>query len=138
MARSSKTPGRTQLINYFQVRPNLVAVDLPGYGYARVSQSQQAQLAQLLDQYFRKAQPVVVFVLIDARVGLMRQDEVVISHLEALNHQLRIVLTKCDRARQRQLAQTLRHPVLQRWPHFKSGVGQPRRLEPLRTFLDTL
>ncbi|MGL1204247.1 ribosome biogenesis GTP-binding protein YihA/YsxC, partial [Vibrio parahaemolyticus] len=68
LAKTSASPGKTQLINHFVVNKSWYLVDLPGYGYAKIAQSTRRRWEQMIENYLRKRENLVnVFVLIDAR-----------------------------------------------------------------------
>jgi GTP-binding protein len=68
LAKTSGSPGKTQLINHFIINDEWYLVDLPGYGYAKVSQSQRLTWSKMIENYLRKRENlVVVFVLVDSR-----------------------------------------------------------------------
>jgi GTP-binding protein len=70
LARTSSTPGRTRAVHYFLVNRRFYFVDLPGYGYAKVSKSAREEFAQLVDRYFRRTpEPPLVILIVDAKVG---------------------------------------------------------------------
>jgi GTP-binding protein len=97
LARISRTPGRTQELIFFAGAHDLRFVDMPGYGYAAASKSKVAAWIDLIHAYLRgRANLVRVYVLVDARHGLMTADEPTLDELgrAAVSHQ--IVLTKCD------------------------------------------
>lgn len=99
LARSSSEPGRTRELNYFDVGPGqLYLVDLPGFGYAKVSRTQAEAWMRLTRNYLR-GRPNLrrVFLLVDARRGLMDTDTNVMRMLDnsAVNYQ--IILTKVDK-----------------------------------------
>jgi len=106
LARTSHTPGRTQELIFFSAPAHdLVLVDLPGYGYAAAAKSKVAAWSRLIDDYLRgRAVLGRVYVLIDARRGLKKADEAMLSALgqAAVSHQ--IVLTKCDQVDDAELA----------------------------------
>lgn len=98
LARTSNTPGRTQQLNYFLLSGQLFLVDLPGYGYAKVSKTQVAEWTDLAMDYLRgRANLRRVMLLIDGRRGIKDNDREVMKMLDvaAVSHQ--IVLTKCDK-----------------------------------------
>src|SRR3954464_4506336 len=75
LARTSKTPGRTQTINFYEIGDRARLVDLPGYGYARVSQELRKQWRELVDSYLGERLTLVAVVLVmDARHPLMPLD----------------------------------------------------------------
>ena len=75
LAKTSKTPGRTQSINIFLINKKINLVDLPGYGYAKVSKVMRDNLAVLIEDYIENQLKLIqAYVLIDARVGLKNSD----------------------------------------------------------------
>jgi GTP-binding protein len=97
LARTSRTPGRTQQLVFFAGGGDLVLVDMPGYGYAAAAKTKIAAWTALIDAYLSgRANLARVYVLIDARHGLKPNDEKVLAALDraAVNYQL--VLTKAD------------------------------------------
>ncbi len=98
LAKVSATPGKTQLINFFNVNDQWYLVDLPGYGYAKVSKSQQRTLANMIEGYLAKRQQLALaFVLIDANVPPMPIDVAFINHLGELQVPFALIFTKTDR-----------------------------------------
>lgn len=100
LARTSSTPGRTQQINFFLLREQIMLVDLPGYGYAKVSRSESAKWHILTLEYLqRRANLERVFLLVDSRRGLKDLDRKVMDTFDdaAINYQ--IILTKCDKTK---------------------------------------
>lgn len=98
LARTSSTPGKTLLINHFLVNDSWYLVDLPGYGFARISKTEQASLKRMIESYIGKSEELVtLFVLIDSRRGLMEIDRNFISALVGADVDFAIVLTKCDK-----------------------------------------
>ena len=98
LARTSNTPGRTQEINYFLMSEDLYLVDLPGYGYAKVSKSQRGAWTDLVFAYLQ-GRPNLrrVMVLIDARHGLKESDHDVMDLLDVAAVSYQVVLTKGDK-----------------------------------------
>ncbi len=107
LARTSNTPGRTRLINFFRLAEHLVLVDLPGYGYARASKRDIRQWTGLTRAYLR-GRPNLrrVCLLIDARHGLKPGDEAVMALLDEAAVSYQAVLTKADKASAATLAKT--------------------------------
>jgi GTP-binding protein len=98
LARVSKTPGRTQLINFFALGEGRRLVDLPGYGFARVPPAVQARWQRLLETYLReRASLVGLVVTVDVRRGLTRLDEQLLRWLEPRELPVAILLTKADK-----------------------------------------
>jgi len=99
LARTSNTPGRTRLLNVFQLAGRLGLVDLPGYGYARAPKSEIKQWTGLTRAYLRgRANLRRVCLLIDARHGLKPSDEAVMTLLDEAAVSYQVVLTKADKA----------------------------------------
>ncbi len=98
MARVSNTPGKTQEINFFNTNAGFVLVDLPGYGYARVSKDRREQFSVLIRQYLlERTQMALACVLIDSRHDPMTSDLAIIEELELAARPYAIVLTKADK-----------------------------------------
>jgi len=98
LARASNTPGRTRELNFFTLDGRLRLVDLPGYGYAKASRTLVDQWTKLTRDYLRGRAPLRrALVLIDARHGLKKSDEEVLSILDEAAVVYQIVLTKTDK-----------------------------------------
>lgn len=98
MARVSNTPGKTQEINFFVTDMNFMLVDLPGYGYARVSKGQREQFSVLIRAYvLKRPQLVLTCVLVDARHDPQPLDLAILEELELAGRPFVIILTKCDK-----------------------------------------
>ena len=99
LARISRTPGRTQQINFFDLGGRLMLVDLPGYGYARAAKTRISAWQALVDAYLQgRATLRRVCLLIDARHGLKPLDWAVMARLDAAAVSYQVVLTKADKA----------------------------------------
>ena len=98
LAYTSARPGCTQLINFFEVDGAIHFVDLPGYGYARVSLEEKAAWQQLIEAYLLGRQNLALsLLLIDARRGWMEKDLELKSWLEFHNRRFQVVATKIDK-----------------------------------------
>lgn len=98
LAKTSKTPGRTQSINIFLINEKINLVDLPGYGYAKVSKVMRDNLAGLIQDYIENQVKLIqAYVLIDARVGLKNSDIDMFDLLSESNRKFSIVFTKIDK-----------------------------------------
>lgn len=98
LARTSKTPGRTQQLNYFGLDGQKRLVDLPGYGYARVSQRVQQHWSKLLDRYFRERRSLVGLVLVmDIRHPLKAYDTQMLEWCDSVGLPVHILLNKSDK-----------------------------------------
>lgn len=114
LAKVSRTPGKTRLVNLFRVTSddpglaNFVVVDLPGYGYAKVSKAMRAQWAPLIEQYLGgSAQLRVVVVLVESRV-LSEQDRQTIAWLLSVGRPPIVVATKVDKLKMSERVGALR------------------------------
>jgi GTP-binding protein len=108
LARTSRTPGRTQELIFFTGGAGLNLVDMPGYGYAAAAKSKIAAWTELIHAYLRgRANLARVYVLVDARHGLKDTDDGTLDALSqaAVSHQ--IVLTKCDAVKPAELARRM-------------------------------
>lgn len=111
LARASNTPGRTQEINFFTAGDDRYLVDLPGYGYANAPLPVVEKWQKLLKQYLSGRQTLRrAFVLIDARHGVKKVDDEIMSLLDSAAVTFQCVLTKADKVKARErdavLAQT--------------------------------
>lgn len=102
LARTSKLPGRTRLINYFLINENteqeFLLADLPGYGFAKVSDAEKLKWADLLEKYLAKEQNLMhVFFLVDIRHDPTRDDVTMYNYLFKNNVPYTIVATKADK-----------------------------------------
>jgi GTP-binding protein len=97
LARTSRTPGRTQQLNFFAIGDEVRLVDLPGYGYAAVARQKIAAWTALTLAYLRSRPTLLrVFLLVDARHGLKGGDRDMMDHLDQVAVSYQIVLTKSD------------------------------------------
>lgn len=108
LVRASKTPGCTRALLFYEVDARLWLVDLPGYGYARVSQTERERWRGLIEGYLRQGRPALVLVLMDARHAPKPADVQLITWLNAEGLRWAPVLTKADRLRQAERAQAQR------------------------------
>ena len=98
LAKTSKTPGRTQNINLFEIKNKINIVDLPGYGYAKVSKVKRHELSELIKNYLiGRANLVEVFILIDCKIGIKDTDIDFFDILSEYNKKFSIILTKIDK-----------------------------------------
>tara|TARA_R110002072_G_scaffold36430_8_gene107356 strand:- start:5319 stop:5969 length:651 start_codon:yes stop_codon:yes gene_type:complete len=108
LARASNTPGRTQEINYFTAGEAHYLVDLPGYGYANAPVPVVEKWQRLLKQYLSGRQTLRrAFVLIDARHGVKKVDEEIMSLLDSSAVIFQAVLTKADKVKEAERAKVL-------------------------------
>jgi GTP-binding protein len=117
LARTSNTPGKTRYINFYDITYNapgapaqsapqkLLFVDLPGYGYAKISKSEQEKWRKNLEAYLSKRDPIrLVIQLIDARHGPQENDIQMYEWLQYHGKQVQVILTKIDKLSKNELA----------------------------------
>ena len=98
LAKTSKTPGRTQSINIFLINQNINLVDLPGYGYARISKVMRDNLSILIQEYIENQINLIrTYVLIDAKVGIKNSDIDMLDLLSNSDRMFSIIFTKVDK-----------------------------------------
>ncbi len=110
IARVSKEPGRTRTINYFLLEDKVYLVDVPGYGFARVPKREQERWKNMMENYFkqRKSNIKHLFLLVDSVTGPQSLDMRMIEWLEYIGVPFSVVLTKVDKASQKELSRTLK------------------------------
>ena len=107
-ARTSKTPGRTQLVNFFELRGGARLVDLPGYGFARVSSGMRDHWANLMADYFEtRASLRGMFLIVDIRRRLTDFDRQMLSFADAVGLPVHVLLAKADKLKRGQAAKAL-------------------------------
>jgi len=98
LAKTSGRPGKTQLINHFKINENWFLVDLPGYGYARVSKSAKETFQKFITDYFEKREQMIcAFVLIDIRHDAQKIDLEFMKYLGEAEVPFCIIFTKADK-----------------------------------------
>lgn len=108
LAKTSSTPGKTRLINYFLINKNFLLVDLPGYGYAQVSKSTKTNWADFLEEYLRTSKRLkCVYLLLDIRRTPTEQDEIMMKFLYNNRIPFKIVVTKTDTLSKAQVSNNL-------------------------------
>jgi GTP-binding protein len=104
-ARTSKTPGRTQLVNFFSLQEGRRLVDLPGYGFARVSDSIRRHWGELLSQYFESRDSLNgLLLIVDIRRKLTDYDRQMMAFTDEAQLPIHILLTKADKLKRGQMA----------------------------------
>ncbi len=108
LARTSKTPGRTQELNFFSLGKKSYVVDLPGYGYAKASKDKRSDWQGLIKSYIAERRSLKrVFTLVDARHGLKENDREFFSFLDTYAVNYQIILTKTDKVKKPDLPKLL-------------------------------
>jgi len=127
LAKVSRTPGKTRLVNLFRVTIDdrglvqFVVVDLPGYGYAKVSKALRSQWAPLIEQYLNESEQLrAVVVLVESRV-LSEQDHQTIAWLSSHRRHPIVVATKVDKLKMSERISALRR--LDEWLGLAEGDG---------------
>jgi len=119
LAKTSSTPGKTQLINHFLIDENWYLVDLPGYGYARTAKTNRHKWEKVIEQYLlRRSSLMSTFILLDSRLPLQENDRKVINWFGEKGLYFVLVLTKTDKLTHNQLASNLeavKRELLKEW-----------------------
>ena len=98
LAKTSKTPGRTQAINVFLISEKINMIDLPGYGFAKVSKVARENLMTLIEEYIENRDTLDhVFLLIDSKVGIKNSDIDMLDFLNNCSRNFSVILTKIDK-----------------------------------------
>lgn len=108
LARTSKTPGRTQLINYFELSDDTRLVDLPGYGYAKVSRAMKERWQENLSEYLHERQCLAgLVVVMDIRHPMQEHDTLVLNWAIEAKMPVHLLLTKADKLKKGPAQNTL-------------------------------
>ena len=146
LARSSKTPGRTQQIIFFDIKQTLTLADLPGYGHAKAPRAEQDHWNELIHHYLRaRPQLFCVCLLIDGRHGALANDLSMMNFLDRAGIAYQVVLTKIDQVKKTDLpariqqveAQLGQHPAA-RASALTVSSEKNLGIEELRLFIITL
>jgi GTP-binding protein len=146
LAKTSQTPGKTQLVNHFLINDSWYLVDLPGYGYAKMNQKGRDELAAMIRDYILTSEEMVLlFVLIDSRHDITRIDLDFLAELGEHGIPFALILTKCDKQGPNVLAAQLerdRQILLEQWeelpPVFCSSSQTHRGRDEILDYIDTL
>jgi len=108
LAKTSSTPGRTRLINFFEINSEFMLVDLPGYGFASAGKTEKAKWEGMIDSYFDNSKDLAgVLMLVDIRHTPSDLDVLMIEYLYHYNIPVTIVATKLDKIKKSELARKL-------------------------------
>lgn len=141
LAKISSTPGKTQTINHFVINKEWYLVDLPGYGFAKVSQVQRAKWEKMIMEYLIKRKNLrAVFILVDIRIPPQKSDIEMINKLGEKNLSIGIIYTKTDKLTKTKInnqALAFKNELLKYWeempPVFltsaETGFGKEEVLE---------
>lgn len=146
LAKTSASPGKTQLINHFNIDDSWYIVDLPGYGFAKVSQSQRKQWERMIEDYLRKRENLVsVFVLIDSRHSPQKIDLEFIGKLGKWNIPFCLVFTKADKENQRIVSANVKDflaKMRETWQflpqHFVTSAVKKMGRDKIRSLIGTM
>ncbi len=109
LARTSSQPGKTQTINFYNVEEKLYFVDLPGYGYAKVSEEIKAQWGKMIEGYLKKSKKLaLIFLLVDIRHEPSENDILMYDFIVSSGFKPVIIATKADKINRSQLAKQLK------------------------------
>ena len=98
LARTSNTPGRTQLIHFYNIENKIMLSDLPGYGYAKAPKSKISDWNKLMKNYFLNRSSLIrIFILIDSRRGIKNNDHELMKFLNIIGVNFQCLLTKADK-----------------------------------------
>ena len=108
LARVSSVPGKTVTVNFYDLDKSILLADLPGYGYAKRTPAERAALSKITDAFFTNNKNLnklkLVLQLIDARVGINADDEIMLDFLNSMQIPYCIVMTKTDKLNKTELA----------------------------------
>lgn len=108
-ARISATPGKTQTINFYNINDEIYLVDLPGYGYAKVSEQEKVQWGKLIERYLHNSSQLkAVFLLIDIRHAPSANDKMMYEWIVKQGFQPIIIATKLDKLKRSQIQKQLK------------------------------
>ena len=141
LAKTSSTPGKTQLINHFIINEEWYLVDLPGYGFAKTSKSSRAKFETIIFDYCKKRETLVcLFVLIDSRLTLQKIDLEFMLWCAETKIPFSIIYTKTDKNSKSELSRNIKNiekELLKAWQDMpnsfvtsaEKGVGKEELLE---------
>lgn len=116
LARTSATPGKTQTINFYNINDEMYLVDLPGYGYAKVSESEKEKWGKLIERYLHTSQQLkAVFLLIDIRHDPSANDRMMYEWIVEMGYKPIIIATKLDKLKRSQVQKNVKA--------IKEGLG---------------
>ncbi len=123
LAKVSSTPGKTQTLNYIKIDNSFYFVDLPGYGYAKVSKKERDTWGRFIDKYFSESGMIkLVIHIVDSRVTKSDYDIEFHNFCKGLDAKYLILLTKTDKLNQSELSRSIRE-ITETYPELKMGEG---------------
>jgi len=107
LARTSKTPGRTRLVNFFELVPDARLIDLPGYGYAAGAREDRAAWGRLIELLAPRRSLRGLMLVVDARRGLLEADQQLLRWAEGIGRPVHVLLSKADQLNRTEARQSL-------------------------------
>lgn len=108
LARTSGTPGKTRTINFYNINDSIYFVDLPGYGYAKVSKEEKVKWAKMIEEYLHYREELkLVIMLIDIRHEPTKDDVMMFEWMKASGRRMVVVATKADKLTRNQLNKSI-------------------------------
>lgn len=150
LAKVSQTPGKTRLINHFKINDTWYLVDLPGYGFARISKEEKAKLEKMIYSYFLKRKNLQhTFLLIDSRLNPQANDITFMTWLSLHHIGFTLLFTKSDKLSKTRLAKNMnnwRKILVEFSPtpgeiiptSIMTNSGKKEILQTIKTFLTTI
>jgi len=146
LAKTSSTPGKTQLINHFIINEKWYLVDLPGYGYAKVSKNKRNAWQKIISNYLlKRTQLVLVFVLLDARLSPQEIDLEFMNWCGENNIPFAMVFTKIDKLSSAEWSRNLskyKKEMLKSWeelpPVFSTSATAANGRESVLSYIETV
>tara|TARA_B100000795_G_scaffold270053_1_gene262280 strand:+ start:12394 stop:12990 length:597 start_codon:yes stop_codon:yes gene_type:complete len=146
LAKTSSTPGKTQLINHFLINESWLLCDLPGYGYAKVSKRDREDWRKMIRQYlFNRENLMNVFVLLDSRVKPQQIDVEFMMDLGENEIPFSIIFTKADKLKPKDLTKNIKaykEEILMHWeelpPNFITSSEKKKGKEELLAYIDEI
>ena len=115
-ARTSATPGKTQTINFYNINQELYLVDLPGYGYAKVSEQEKKKWGQMIERYLHQSKQLrAVFLLIDIRHAPSANDKMMYDWILSQGYHPIIIATKLDKLKRSQVQKQVKRQSDRDW-----------------------
>lgn len=146
LAKVSSTPGKTQLINYFEVDESWYLVDLPGYGYAQISKKKREEWKKMIDSYLLNRKTLAcIFLLIDSRIPLQKIDMEFMNFLGSSQLPFVLVFTKIDKVKGKgseENIENIRKSMLEHWEslpqHFVTSATKKVGSKEIIEFIENL
>lgn len=138
LVKTSKKPGKTVLLNYFNVNDSFYFVDLPGYGFASRSKSEQDLWRVVIEKYLRTRKSLAdIFLLIDSRHGILPNDEQMIEFLDHYRIGYTPVFTKTDKLTKTELSAARQKNQGSFFASAADGTGKEELLDHIRQILES-